>query len=230
MKKTMMTLVALCVAGVASAVTAGWTDWQTVGGDKTAAGWSDTIQTSGSTSMAISVGIVFGGSAGSLASGSAGTILTFGRDVGASRPNQGCVSLYNDGGTLKLALGGVVFGGTASAPVTGGTLTTTMPGVTLDKTTNYTLDIVILNNRDVAVTLSNGGSVLATITGEANNDLLDSSAFRFQWGNFPGEKDTLPTGYTFSDLQYSVTPLPEPTALALLALGVAGLALRRKVA
>lgn len=49
-------------------------------------------------------------------------------------------------------------------------------------------------------------------------------------GGYNHRLDALVNDYTFKDFQYSFSMLPEPTALALLALGMAGAVLRRKVA
>ena len=60
--------------------------------------------------------------------------------------------------------------------------------------------------------------------GSADNQSLFSN------GNTPGFELAYVEGLDYAGVQEAIAALPEPTALALLALGVAGLALRRRVA
>ena len=232
------------LAGASRALVSGWSDWQTVsvGTGTDNSGWRN--DTGLGTSFAISMKFSFS----SLPTGfdsSCPVLLSFGYDGGYS--NRQVIRVALDGWNRN-ADGSVPLVLTGNAAIPSGAEDDTTVGhrtapaynddvgsrdLTLATDTTYTLDVV--RNGDRLAVYWDGELMIET-NRVFEQELPGSQvANYFEWGTGPNGDAALGnvSDYTVSEIQYSVTKdpppvIPEPTALALLALGVAGAALRRR--
>lgn len=204
MKKMVMGLAALCVAGVASAVTVDWS-----------AGNSTSI-TGIDFSSPVTVTLTYTITKTPTTGGPAGNIFAIGWNNGTDATNDSVV----------------VRAVPAGAPTTGSVVTNAT-----DSNNNYQRNdmatIIGTGEHTIVLTLDLSGGT-PSITCSVDETPLD---INFHSGKYTIAEDGTLTFFKYdqewlSDVSAKVeySQLPEPTALALLALGVAGVALRRKVA
>ena len=235
MKKMMMALAALCVAGAASAVTVDWTYTNVINGAGPgsvipsnsgdvglAAGNSGTYAAHFTLGATVGNGILF-----SIGSPNIGKLNTGNRYIfsytngeltatqrGADGTEATAVT-WSSGADVSLAQGEHTLG-IAFSRTDGTTCTMT---VMLDGNEVYSGSITIVSGPLGAIAW---GSDFGTGTG--------ATSVEYNEIGYYVDKTGTSGGILNADQIASIEQVPEPTALALLALGVAGLALRRKAA
>ena len=222
MKKMMMALAALCVAGAASAVTWSWTNADTsdltMSGTKGGDTFRETADLSGkigeATQWAIQCTMTLG-SDYALSNSGYPVLVGIGGTDSDNDPRFIIVKNSNDIKWSSGVLGGDDIDSNVDAAASG-EYTIRFECAKVEGGTTVS---VYLNGSEVTTfTYARTDADFRKITWGAQKDSGGTSNQLDDW-----------TSWTVSNVQYAV-PVPEPTALALLALGVAGLALRRKAA
>ena len=225
MKKMMMALAALCVAGAASAVTVDWgsplskNDDGTYSLSKTIAGATST--TEGTTNVA-AIKVVMNVTVADTPEGWPGYLLQIG-----GKP-QGVDTYSGIGIYFGLDSAGMIVegGSTNKRADTGVTLTSGQHEFifAIERNGNTMTATVFIDGKQAVVYSNNnfGGFWMTDLVVGA--DLNGGNSLKGGFSISGDPQIYFADGVTAADL------VPEPTALALLALGVAGLALRRKAA
>lgn len=231
MKKLVMTLAALCVAGVASAVTVNWNYWGNYQStDETGGGRFDLEEKGYSLGTSVGSKVTFAAIINGVSIGFDRTIFGFEKDnEGTDRSSIRILTkLANKDGNIGYQLGGGTLTWLGLNNTTGFQYGETQNAfaATLERTAEGEITLTMyLNGKNLGSWKMENSSVIGSMTyGQALNG---GEKFKGNWQIFATKEDIVATDVTVENL---TAVLPEPTALALLALGVAGLALRRKVA
>ena len=210
MKKMMMTLAALCVAGVVGAVTTSWTELAAGTLNSTTTEWTANTNEVWNGNSDFAIRVTYTGTTKEI--GSRWTSLF-------KLNSSGTTFEFQDNGS-----GGIwTTGGAATSQVTIPSASEIDVSLMFvynheDKTLSYVATDNTTGTSVVIATVSQTISAWITVSADDTNRPLD----RLFDNGHPG---TYKVEYTTD-----ITGLPEPTALALLALGAAGLALRRRAA
>ena len=218
MKRVLLTLAFAAMAGIASAVSYTWN-----ASDGTFAGFKDTkgdvVTFSGNFSLTVSFTASFASDAIPTtflqlmtANGAdrPGELRWNSNNLGANKTNMGT---YNAANNAYWKASGGDFSATRLTSGTGkNEITFTFSGWNAENRT-YT------NAIGYTITFANGDS---------STNRFDGGAVGFGLESLTWTQMSTDEGITVTGMTLEATPVPEPTVLALLAMGVAGLALRRR--
>ena len=228
LKSSMALIAALCVAGFAQAVTVEWEEgpWTSDGRYDVSSGSANVISLGESVNLKTQwnvITVAFSVTSVDLSGGWKSILSICSSQAGAGNNDNLRLSISDGSG----------FSTKGALYLNGNAMTSASPlqitEASLEANKNYVATITLDGAGSVRVVLTSDGSVIANASKTVSNTYENLDTIVLGTGSMVEVNGNR----TFGDDVLTVSEvavLPEPTALALLALGVAGVALRRRVA